>query len=248
MANAHPTVHEAAGHRAPGQRRGRRGHRAGWCVRPLIWSDVQVLLTARSLLVALVLACAGVVLAQMPAHACTCATSTVKQQVNRADLVFSGVVVDTTRGTSRQAGPQRPTTFDIEADDRLQGRPDPARRRGQLPRRRRHLRARQPAQPTGPTCSSSPRTARTSPPTPAAAPPGPATSSPARSRTCSATGTDLTPREEPEPVVVEFTEVAGSEPETLTRLAAPGRRPRAARPARPRRRTPRDPARLTPPG
>ena len=48
----------------------------------------------RRLLVALLLACSGVVLAQMPAHACKCLTESgepsVKQYARQADAVFTG--------------------------------------------------------------------------------------------------------------------------------------------------------------
>lgn len=181
---------------------------------------MRVLLTARSLLLALILACAGVVLSQMPAQACTCAASSVKQQVDRADLVFSGVVVETSRGT---AGRQdlAVLTYQVEADTLFKGnltRPavEVSTPRGggtcglgALPADRPYVFfvAEDGRDLTSDICSGTALADR---------------QLTGKVQNLLGTGTDLTPREEPEPVVVEFTEVAGSEPETLTRLAAPG--------------------------
>ena len=63
------------------------------------------------LLLALALACAGVVLAQAPATAvCRCQQSDLRDDVKGADAVFSGVLVDSTGGKSRTS------TLEIEAD------------------------------------------------------------------------------------------------------------------------------------
>ena len=51
-----------------------------------------LLTRSRRLLVALVLACSGLVLTSLPAHACSCVHQTVKQQAKAADAVFRGVV------------------------------------------------------------------------------------------------------------------------------------------------------------
>ena len=67
------------------------------------------------LLIALVLACAGILLAQGSAHAvCRCAQGGVEDGVNRADAVFSGVLVDSS-GTAR-GGKSEFATYEIEAD------------------------------------------------------------------------------------------------------------------------------------
>ena len=63
----------------------------------------------------LVLACVGVVLAQVPAQAaCRCVSSEVKTDIKRADAVFSGVVVHSS-GTAR-GGKSEFATYEIEAD------------------------------------------------------------------------------------------------------------------------------------
>ena len=75
---------------------------------------------APRLLAALVLACVGVVLAQVPSHAvCRCVQSDVRTDIKRADAVFRGVVVDssgTSGGTNRDSA-----TYEIEADTVYQG-------------------------------------------------------------------------------------------------------------------------------
>ena len=74
----------------------------------------------RRLLVALVLACSGVVLAQMPAHACKCVTESVKKDVKRADAVFTGVVVSSETEEAGDKGRQQ-TTYRIEAETLYKG-------------------------------------------------------------------------------------------------------------------------------
>jgi hypothetical protein len=65
---------------------------------------------------ALVLACVGIVLAQVPSQAvCRCVQkSDVQTDIKRADAVFSGVVVDSS-GTARK-GKSDFATYQIEAD------------------------------------------------------------------------------------------------------------------------------------
>lgn len=175
--------------------------------------------SARSLLVALILACSGVVLSQVPAHACKCADASVRQQANRADAVFSGVLVDTSRGTIGQKD-RTATIYGVAADMVFKG--DLARLEvevaserdstcglGTLPAERRYLffvEERGGGYVTD-LCSGTARAGA---------------QLTTQLEKVLGKGTDLTPREEPEPVTVEFTRVADAEPETLTRLAAPG--------------------------
>lgn len=80
----------------------------------MICSDGRVLASTRRLVVALLLALPTVVLTQMPAHACRCVNASVERDAARADLVFSGVMVDST-STRKQ------TTYDVRADTVYQG-------------------------------------------------------------------------------------------------------------------------------
>lgn len=73
-----------------------------------------MLAPTRRLLIALMLAFSGVVLTQLPAHACTCVLRPLDSQVKRADLVFSGVLVDTTEG-------KKSRTYDVKADAVFKG-------------------------------------------------------------------------------------------------------------------------------
>lgn len=67
----------------------------------------------------LVLACVGVVLAQVPSQAaCRCVSSDVKTDIKRADAVFSGVVVDSS-GTG--GGKSEFATYEIKADTVYKG-------------------------------------------------------------------------------------------------------------------------------
>ena len=175
--------------------------------------------SARSLLVALILACSGVVLSQMPAHACTCADASMKQQANRADAVFSGVLVDTSKGRMGQKN-RKATIYEITADMVFKGDLDQAEVEvasgrgtscglGNLPAERRYLffvEERGGAYVTD-QCSGTDRAGA---------------QLTTQVENILGKGTDLTPREQPEPVTVEFTRVADAEPETMTRLAAPG--------------------------
>jgi hypothetical protein len=72
------------------------------------------------LLPVMMLACAVVMLAQVPAHAaCRCVQSDLRTDINRADAVFAGVVVDSsgTSGGSSSAF----ATYQIEADTLYKG-------------------------------------------------------------------------------------------------------------------------------
>lgn len=80
----------------------------------MICSDGRVLASTRRLVVALLLALPAVVLAQMPAHACDCVNRPLDRDAARADLVFSGVLVDAT-------STRKKTTYDIRADTVYQG-------------------------------------------------------------------------------------------------------------------------------
>ena len=70
----------------------------------------------RRLLIALLLACPAVVLSQMTAHAaCSCQAGTVQQSVDRADVVFSGLLEGQSTGrTGENGSPQ--TTYQIVAE------------------------------------------------------------------------------------------------------------------------------------
>lgn len=74
----------------------------------------RVLAPTRRLLVALLLAFSGVVLTQMPAHACRCATQSLDKDAARADVVFSGVLADASSGKQR-------TVLDVRADTLYKG-------------------------------------------------------------------------------------------------------------------------------
>lgn len=177
-----------------------------------------MLTDVRRLLVALLLACSGLVLAQAPAHACKCATDSVKKQLDRADEVFSGVLLDArTEEVGERA--RQVTVFTIAADTLYKG--DLAMSEvevtsrnnscglNDLPADRRYLwfvaesgSDLSADQCGGTTRATDQRTARVvalaGEGTPLDEPPAP-------------------PRQE-----AEFAKVAGAEPETFTRLAAPG--------------------------
>lgn len=80
----------------------------------------RVLTDVRRLLVALLLASSGVVLAQAPAYACKCVTDSVKKDLNRADEVFSGVLQDVRTEEVGDRG-RRVTVFTIAADTLYKG-------------------------------------------------------------------------------------------------------------------------------
>lgn len=184
----------------------------------MIWSDVQVLPTARTLLAAVFLAFSAVVLAQGPAHACTCVHTTVKQDVARADAVFSGVVVDASNGTIGRRG-RDATVLEIEADTVYKG--DLIRRQvkvtsrdascglGDLVTGKRYLffAGESGSILVADRCGGTAR-ARDG--------------LTAKVQDLLGTGTVLTPPADRDPVVVDFTRLAGAEPESLTRIAAPG--------------------------
>ncbi len=72
----------------------------------------------RSLLLALVLACSGLVLTQLPAQACACSpVSNIRIQARDADVVFSGVLVEQASGRKRD-------TYTLDVERIYQGRVD----------------------------------------------------------------------------------------------------------------------------
>ena len=184
----------------------------------MIWCNGRVLPRWSRLLIPLVLACAGIVLAQGSAHAvCRCVQGGVEDQVNRADAVFSGVLVDSS-GTAR--GKSEFATYEIEADTLYEGNVRTAnvdvRSRnddcalGALEADQRYvffvteqgsdLRADR----CGGTAVRTPRLTR-------------------QVEQVTGEGTPLGDTNQPEePVEVEFTRVSDAEPDSLTRLAAPG--------------------------
>ena len=176
------------------------------------------MIDVRRSLIALFLACSGVVLTQLPAHACRCVDGSVRSQADRADVVFSGVLLDTRPGTVGKRD-RDATVYEIEADTLYQGTLLRSETRvtsrldscglGNLPADRRYVffvvedGTDLVADQCGGTARASDKLV-------------------GRVESLLGTGTDLGPREPSEPVTVEFTQVAGAEPETLTRLAAPG--------------------------
>ena len=168
---------------------------------------------------ALVLACVGVVLAQVPSHAvCRCVQSDVRTDIKRADAVFSGVLVD----SSGTAGGTKSdfATYEIEPDTVYKGdvRTSTVEVRsrnndcslGDLKADERYIffvteqGAELRADQCGGTAPSSGRLVR-------------------QVEQVLGDGTALGDSNKPnEPVVVEFTKVSDAEPDTLTRIAAPG--------------------------
>jgi hypothetical protein len=167
----------------------------------------------------LVLACVGVVLAQVPSHAvCRCVQSDVSSDIKSADAVFSGVLVDSS-GTA--AGSKSDfATYEVEGDTVYKGNVRTStvevRSRnddcslGDLEADKRYvffvteqgtdLRADQ----CGGTAASSGKLVR-------------------QVEQVLGDGTPLGRSNQPdEPVTVEFTKVSDAEPDSLTRVAAPG--------------------------
>ena len=168
---------------------------------------------------ALVLACVGVVLVQVPSHAvCRCVQSDVRTDIKRADAVFSGVLVDSS-GTAR-GSKSNFATYEIEADTVYKG---DVRTSAVEVRSRNNdcslgdLKTDEPyvffvteqgsellADQCGGTASSSGKLV-------------------SQVEQILGKGTPLGRSNEPdEPVVVEFTKVSDAEPDTLARIAAPG--------------------------
>ncbi len=84
--------------------------------RPRIGSPVL-----RRLLIALLLACPAIVLSQMSAHAaCSCKPGNVQQSAQSADAVFSGVLAGQSTGPTGTDG-ARETTYEIEAETAYKG-------------------------------------------------------------------------------------------------------------------------------
>jgi hypothetical protein len=171
------------------------------------------------LLSALVLACVGVVLVQVPSHAvCRCVQSDIQTDIKRADAVFSGVLVDSS-GTAR-ASKSDFATYEIEADSVYKGdvrtsTVDVRSRNndcslGDLKADERYLffvtekGSELRADRCGGTDASSGKLVR-------------------QVEQVLGEGTPLGRSNEPEePVVVEFTKVSDAEPDSLTRIGAPG--------------------------
>ena len=174
---------------------------------------------APRLLIALLLACSGVVWAQGPAQAvCRCAPGNLQDDISRADAVFSGVLVDS---SGAEPGSRSDfATYEIRADTAYKGdvriTAVEVRSRNndcslgdlQLDRRYVFFAMAQGSELRADRCGGT------------------------RTRTSqlveqveevTGQGTPLgrTGRAE-EPVAVEFTRVTDAEPDTLTRLAAPG--------------------------
>lgn len=84
----------------------------------ICWNTPVIALFSR-LLVVLALACSGLVLAQAPAFACKCDVASVKKSAARADAVFSGVVLDSTRNRAGSGADQ--DVYRVEADTVYQG-------------------------------------------------------------------------------------------------------------------------------
>ena len=165
----------------------------------------------------LVLACVGVVLAQVPSHAvCRCVQSDVKTDIKRADAVFSGVVAD----SSGTGGRSNFATYQVKADTVYKGivRTSTVDVRSKnddcslgelksdepyvffVTEQDSELRADQ----CGGTAPSSGKLVR-------------------QVEQVLGKGSPLGGSNEPaEPVEVEFTKVADADPDSLTRIAAPG--------------------------
>ena len=80
----------------------------------MICCDGGVFQHARRLLAALFLAGSGVVLAQLPAHACSCVNASTQAQAKRADEVFSGTVTD---ARSQKSGRRATSwTYDVAVE------------------------------------------------------------------------------------------------------------------------------------
>ncbi|MFC6285445.1 hypothetical protein ACFP3Q_05875 [Nocardioides sp. GCM10027113] len=172
--------------------------------------------TVRLLIAALVLACVGVVTSTSPAQACPCTATSVERDAERADVVFSGVVVDQTA----RSGSRGTTSYRVEPETLYKG--DVSRTRVRV------------TSPANDECGlgdlqvderyvffvtesgadlATDRCAGT----------GPAGDRLVRlvEETLGA-GTDLSPREPAETEQAEFTRLEDAEPERLSRLAAPG--------------------------
>jgi hypothetical protein len=168
--------------------------------------------------VALVLACSGLVLAQVPAHACKCVDSSTQKSVQRADDVFVGTLVE---ATSDRVRGREVTTYAIEAETVYKGDLAIARVHvssagnscglGNLPTDRRYVwfATAEGGDLSSDQCSGTAKAADRLV---------------ERVETVLGKGEPLgdgaAPEEEQPPA--EFTRVADADPEALTRLAAPG--------------------------
>ncbi len=171
----------------------------------------------RSLLVALLLACPGVVLAQGPAHACKCTDLSVRDSVKRADAVFSGVLVDSSTARDDRKRPR--TTYRIDAETLYKGDLPGSRvlvmstggscSLGDLPSDRRFVFfvSERGADLSTNQCSGTGRAKG---------------ALLEKVEKVAGPGTDVRPSPPSQPAEPEFTPVDDGEPEELTRLAAPG--------------------------
>ena len=167
----------------------------------------------------LVLACVWIVLAQVPSQAvCRCVQSDVQTDIKRADVVFSGVVVDST-GTAR---PNKSdfATYKIQADTVYKGK---------VPTSTVDVRSKNDDCSLGGLKSDEPYVFFVT-----------EQSSELRADQCGGTAASSgklvrqveqvlgdgstvgRPNKPDEPVVVQFTKVSDAEPDSLTRIAAPG--------------------------
>lgn len=174
------------------------------------------MLDLRRLLAALLIAAAGVVVTQVPAHACKCVSTSVRQDADRADAVFRGTLESV--GTARSDG-RRVTSYRVTADRLYKG--DLATPRvvvtsaqnscglQELPTDESYVWfvVEKGGELTSDQCRGT----------------APATDERVQKvERALGAGTALGPRPDREVEHAEFTQVAGAEPETLTRLAAPG--------------------------
>jgi hypothetical protein len=185
----------------------------------VIWCNERVLPQVPRLLIALVLACAGLLLVQGSAQAaCRCVQGGVRDDVKRADAVCSGVLVDSS-GTSGGSKSDF-ATYQIEADTLYTGDVRTAdvevRSKnddcslGDLEADRRYLffvteqGSELRADRCGGTATRTAKLAR-------------------QVERVAGEGTPLGGSKQPEePVAVEFTRVSDAEPDSLGRVAAPG--------------------------
>jgi hypothetical protein len=82
----------------------------------VICCDVRVFVNVGRLVAALVLAGSGVVLGQLPAHACSCVAGTTQTHTKAADEVFTGTITEVT--SARKPGGRRGATmtYDVKVE------------------------------------------------------------------------------------------------------------------------------------
>jgi hypothetical protein len=173
----------------------------------------------RRLLIALLLASPAVVMSQMTAHAaCSCQAGTYQESVEAADVVFSGLLTNQSTGRTAADG-GRETTYQVEAErvykgdvttadvDVVSPRDDCTLGTLETDRRYMFFVTESGAEFMTDRCSGT----------------GVANDEMVRRvERLLGEGQDVTAPPPAEPEEVEFTKVADAEPETLSRLAAPG--------------------------